>query len=492
MAEWSSNGLKGAGSFGRWLRSMGSGAFTRTPWHSAVTATSTDPLPAAARASGVRRSRRRRGLAPLRSWPCWTATPPRAAPSSTRPATSSARTLRAARAASERCSSWKRGAGARRRWPRSTRPTAPHPASSRSTPPATFTASPPGAVRATPAPSSSCRRGVSPLPRSRPSPAAGSCAPNQPLAIDAAGNLYGLNGATLFEVARGSGVVTSLVTLPIASGDLIPTSLAADAAGDIYGALVPSGQASDVDTSIFEVARGGGATTLATFVGTSGSGPANFTIDAAGNLYGTTSAGGAADDGTVFAVVKGSGVVTTLVSFDGANGRTPAGLVRVARRHLVRHHNLRRTRRRRNPVPGERGGLRNSRVDFRTRRYLAVGHGIGDGDLHRRRGRQPRLDHCGKPDPHRPRRPVARRDRRGPQPRRRHPRERHRHLHRRRPGRPVVGRRQRRLHRAAELRGARHPGNTSASASASFVVNLPPANADARFDSAPPSASTSP
>ena len=46
-------------------------------------------------------------------------------------------------------------------------------------------------------------------------------------------------------------------------------------------------------------------------------------MDSAGNLYGTTSDGGASNDGTVFELPKGSNTVETLVTFNGANGSSP-------------------------------------------------------------------------------------------------------------------------------------------------------------------------
>ena len=54
---------------------------------------------------------------------------------------------------------------------------------------------------------------------------------------------------------------------------------------------------------------------------------AGLIADAAGDLFGTTTCGGANGDGTVFEIAKtGSGYAstpTTLVSFNGANGAYP-------------------------------------------------------------------------------------------------------------------------------------------------------------------------
>src|SRR5579884_1171149 len=61
--------------------------------------------------------------------------------------------------------------------------------------------------------------------------------------------------------------------------------------------------------------------TIAVFQGSASNAPnGGLTVDASGNVYGTTSQGGANGDGSVFEIVKGSGVMTTLASFDGGDG----------------------------------------------------------------------------------------------------------------------------------------------------------------------------
>ena len=69
-------------------------------------------------------------------------------------------------------------------------------------------------------------------------------------------------------------------------------------------------------------------TTLVRFKGTDGSAPGGSPfVDVAGDLFGTTSRGGASDDGTVFEITKTSGTYartpTTLVSFNSTNGAYP-------------------------------------------------------------------------------------------------------------------------------------------------------------------------
>ena len=92
------------------------------------------------------------------------------------------------------------------------------------------------------------------------------------------------------------------------------------------------------DGTVFEIAKTAGGyastpTTLVSFDGTNGAQPCGGLIaDANGDLFGTTSEGGAQRDGTVFEIAKTAGgyasTPTTLVSFNGTNGATPtAGLI---------------------------------------------------------------------------------------------------------------------------------------------------------------------
>jgi uncharacterized repeat protein (TIGR03803 family) len=95
-----------------------------------------------------------------------------------------------------------------------------------------------------------------------------------------------------------------------------------DGSGNLYGTSY--GGASKVGT-IFELAKGSGTiTTLASFNGTNGSDPeAGLVMDSSGNLYGTTRDGGASNDGTVFELAKDSSTITTLTTFNGTNGAYP-------------------------------------------------------------------------------------------------------------------------------------------------------------------------
>ena len=74
-----------------------------------------------------------------------------------------------------------------------------------------------------------------------------------------------------------------------------------DSSGDLFGTTAYGGT-SNGEGTVFELAHGTQfITTLATFYGTNGAYPeAGLTLDARGNLYGTTNAGGIDIAGTVF------------------------------------------------------------------------------------------------------------------------------------------------------------------------------------------------
>jgi uncharacterized repeat protein (TIGR03803 family) len=140
------------------------------------------------------------------------------------------------------------------------------------------------------------------------------------LMIDGSGNLYGLtqkggssNEGTVFEVAAGTGTINTLASFDVFDGELPAGSLALDSSGDLYGTAT---------YTVWEVSAGGGINVLASLnAGTTT--VSGVVRDATGNLYGTTSNGGANSDGSVFEVALGSGTLTTLASFDGTNGAYP-------------------------------------------------------------------------------------------------------------------------------------------------------------------------
>ncbi len=161
--------------------------------------------------------------------------------------------------------------------------------------------------------------------------------PSAGLVEDSHGNLFGTTGGgdggvntygTVFEVAAGSGTITTLASFNGTNGSGPYASLVEDSNGNLFGATTEGG--SSGNGTVFEVAAGSGTITdLASFNGANGSYPyCNLVEDRSGNLFGTTAFGGANDDGTVFEVAAGSGVITTLASFNGTNGNVPyAGVI---------------------------------------------------------------------------------------------------------------------------------------------------------------------
>jgi uncharacterized repeat protein (TIGR03803 family) len=152
------------------------------------------------------------------------------------------------------------------------------------------------------------------------------------LIVDSSGNVYGTTnsagsgaGGTVFEIPSGSSNINVLATFSSSSGYGPYAGLVRDSAGNLYGTTTSGG--ANGDGTVFELASGGNSITpLASFNGTNGSDPNDaLVIDSSGNLYGTTVNGGPNSDGAAFEVAAGSGTITTLASFNGTNGNQPRG-----------------------------------------------------------------------------------------------------------------------------------------------------------------------
>jgi uncharacterized repeat protein (TIGR03803 family) len=153
--------------------------------------------------------------------------------------------------------------------------------------------------------------------------------------IDSAGILYGTtnsggtsNYGVVFKVNQG-GAETVLYNFAGGSDGANPDGfLIMDKAGNLYGTTTAGG-ASGAGT-VFEVAGAGKEKVLYSFTGkTDGADPeAGLAMDAAGNLYGTTIAGGTRGNGTVFKLTRpktgAKWTETVLYSFGtGTDGAVP-------------------------------------------------------------------------------------------------------------------------------------------------------------------------
>jgi len=136
--------------------------------------------------------------------------------------------------------------------------------------------------------------------------------PAADLISDNAGNFYGgttvggsSGGGTVFELTPSNGQWTLSVLYSFAGSAGPANSLAMDTAGNLYGTTVEDGGYGA--GNVFRLKFSGGSWTysdLYDFTGASdGAEPfGGVIVDASGNLYGTTEAGGANGDGVVFEI----------------------------------------------------------------------------------------------------------------------------------------------------------------------------------------------
>jgi uncharacterized repeat protein (TIGR03803 family) len=148
----------------------------------------------------------------------------------------------------------------------------------------------------------------------------GGICPYAGLVLDAAGNLYGTTsmggdgGGTVFELTPTAGGLWTekvLVNFNEGNGSYPVAGLIFDTAGNLYGTtFVGGGFGWGTVFELKRTARGWAEAVLHSFNtnGKDGYNPyATLILDDAGNLYGTTSAGGVAGGGTVFELMPKAG-----------------------------------------------------------------------------------------------------------------------------------------------------------------------------------------
>lgn len=135
--------------------------------------------------------------------------------------------------------------------------------------------------------------------------------------------LFAASIAAAATIETGSAFVGSNGAVP-ANGNLLLLGQS------FYGATYGGGAADQGAVFVLPSSGNAGAQAIYSFSGPDGAHPnGSLVADAAGNLYGTTAAGGPHDDGTIFRLSKpttqdGAWVLTTLHSFSGPDGAHPA------------------------------------------------------------------------------------------------------------------------------------------------------------------------
>ena len=138
------------------------------------------------------------------------------------------------------------------------------------------------------------------------------------------GNNQGCNCGTVFKITP-SGELTSLWSFDQTDGAFPQGQLLLGQDGNLYGTTRLGGAANTNFGTVFQITSGGLLTTLHSFTFSDGALPEGGLIQGIdGNLYGTTSDGGAFSNGTIFQITPG-GDLTRYYSFNVSDGANPIG-----------------------------------------------------------------------------------------------------------------------------------------------------------------------
>lgn len=155
--------------------------------------------------------------------------------------------------------------------------------------------------------------------------------PNSGLVVDKSGNVYGTTEGgghgygTVFEFSPNAGESVLHSFEGGSDGNSPRGDLLIDQSGNVYGTTEQGG--SSKDGIVFKLAANGAETVLHNFTGQpDGAQPrAGLIADVAGNLYGSTFAGGDNNYGTIFKIAP-DGTETVIYSFKGgSDGASPTG-----------------------------------------------------------------------------------------------------------------------------------------------------------------------
>jgi uncharacterized repeat protein (TIGR03803 family) len=148
------------------------------------------------------------------------------------------------------------------------------------------------------------------------------------LVMDGSGNIFGTNFKSAFKLSpNGKGGWKPAVIYTFGAGANPNGTVVLDRAGNIYGTTLAGGG----NGNVYKLTPGTSGkytrTNLYSFSATSVNHPlAGVVLDSAGNVYGTTTRGGIHDDGNVFELVSngtGSYKFKVLQAFAGTNGYEP-------------------------------------------------------------------------------------------------------------------------------------------------------------------------
>ena len=140
--------------------------------------------------------------------------------------------------------------------------------------------------------------------------------------LDSHGNLFGTTeygGANyqgnVYEIVHGSKTITNLLSFNGKNGSVPEVALALNSLGDLFGTTSSGG--ADGDGTVFDLTPApAGVLTSVSFNGVDGSAPTGaVSLDSSGNLFGAASAGGAAGFGMAFEVARGAKGIAVVATF---------------------------------------------------------------------------------------------------------------------------------------------------------------------------------